>query len=421
MKLDYNTAQESYDYIVKNFGKQDLIVIYISELETSGEYYEKLAEILDVDIQNGKKITTGFYVYELDEDTTKQQKVYVNVVGADIILDISIDANSTFTFNEIWDLKKTKTDAFIDWGDGITDSEISHTYSSSFEGTIKIYGYGIVQPKVPVNYWTENTTKNSIKSVNFVTPQVIERVNTLFATCKNLTSVTGSIYLTETNSMQMNYLFYGCNSLTSLKGFTIYWNSSTLTSLSGLFQNCEKVTDETLRQIKIVNLNLEDIINCGTMFSNTLITKIPTMLVSKNAKNINGICECCRNLTYIPSGIFENVESAHRAFLSSGVADVADDFSLPKLIRGGGMFAGCKLPWQTIVKIYNTLPITENAPETAPTERTQNADYTIVFGFIDGEENEIQTALGINSFPLAWTPEYIKAPNGWWISFDNKD
>lgn len=147
MKPNYNTPEEAYNYIVKNFGKQDVIVVHISELETSGDYYEKLAEILDVDIQNGKKITTGFYVYEPDkpdEDTTKQQRVYVNVVGADIILEISIDANSEFTFDEIWDLKKIAVDACIDWGDGSTDSEISHRYSSPFEGTIKIYGYGIV-------------------------------------------------------------------------------------------------------------------------------------------------------------------------------------------------------------------------------------------------------------------------------------
>lgn len=419
MKLDYNSAQESYDYIVKNFGKQDLIVVYISELETSGEYYEKLAEILDVDVQNDKKITTGFYVYESDEETTKQQKVYVNVVGADIILDISIDGNSTFTFDEIWDLKKTTTDACIDWGDGIKNSEISHTYSSPFEGTIKIYGYGIVQPKYSGNYYTETTTKKSIKSVNFITPQVMERVNTLFASCTNLTSVTGSIYLTETNSKQMNVLFYNCPSLTSLKGFTIYWGSSYVMSLYGLFQNCSKVTDETLRQLKIVNLNLDEITDCSKLFSGSLITKIPTKLVSKNAQKIDGICDGCRNLTYIPSGIFENVVYAHRAFYDSGVTDVAADFSLPKLIKGGAMFSGCKLPWQTIVKIYNALPITENAPETAPSTREDTSDYTIVFGFINGEENNIQTELGIDSFPKAGTGQYIKASNGWWISFDN--
>ena len=125
------------------------------------------------------------------------------------------------------------------------------------------------------------------------------------------------------------------------------------------------------------------------MFSGSLITKIPTRLVSKNAQKIDGICDGCRNLTYIPSGIFENVENAHRAFYDSGVTDVADNFSLPKLIRGGAMFSGCKLPWQTIVKIYNALPITENSSETAPTGREENSDYTIVFGFINGEENKI--------------------------------
>lgn len=45
----------------------------------------------------------------------------------------------------------------------------------------------------------------------------------------------------------MNVLFYNCPSLTSLKGFTIYWGSSYVMSLYGLFQNCSKVTDETLR------------------------------------------------------------------------------------------------------------------------------------------------------------------------------
>lgn len=75
----------------------------------------------------------------------------------------------------------------------------------------------------------------------------MERVNSLFARCENLTSVTGIIFLTETNSKQMNVLFYNCPSLTSLKGFTIYWDSSTLKSLEGLFQNCSNVTDETVR------------------------------------------------------------------------------------------------------------------------------------------------------------------------------
>lgn len=388
MRLNYTTAQEAYDYIVKYFGKQDIINIYISELETSGDGYTNLATLLDT-----TEIKEGFYVYESDEDTTKQQRVYVNIVGADIILNISIDGGSTFTFDEIWDLRKLTDDACIDWGDGTKDSNISHTYSTAFEGTIKIYGYGIIKQKYPSDayYSDSNTTKGSIISVEFVTPQIIENMNQLFSSCSNLTSVKGHLYLTQTHSTStLVPMFYGCGSLTSLKDFIIYTTETAPNSLRCAFQNCSSLTDETIKQMKFVKLNPDNITNYKKAFVATQITKVPSKLFGKKGVDYDNCFEGCKNLKHIPSGILENCTTAYGAFMNSGVTSVADDFTLPNLIKGGCMFSACKLPWETVVKIYNALPtISTDAAPTQPTSREENSEYTIVFGFIDGEETKI--------------------------------
>lgn len=149
MRKNYVTAQEAHDYIVNNIGKQDTIVVYISELETSGTGYDNLATLLDT-----TEIKEGFYIYESEEDTTAQQRVYVNIVSADITLNVSLSAGTTFTFDDFWELRKLNNDAKIVWGDGTIDSNTSHTYTNDFEGTIKIYNYGIVKHHSSSSYST---------------------------------------------------------------------------------------------------------------------------------------------------------------------------------------------------------------------------------------------------------------------------
>lgn len=354
----------------------------------------------------------------------------------DIILTVDVTSGTVINFDEIWELNKLKTDAYIDWGDGSefdTSDTRTHTYTEAFNGEIKLCGYGVVHSKYPGNYWDENTTKNSIKSVNFVTPQVIERVNILFATCKNLTSVTGIIFLTETNSMQMNALFYGCNSLTSLKGLTIYWNSSTLKSLSGLFQNCSNVTDETVRQLKIVNLNPDKITSYQAAFANTNITKVNNKLVGTKTMEFSQAFEGTP-ITYIPEGILDNCKGGSRTFLNSQVSSIHPNVTLKNLIKGNGMFAGCPLSYNYSKQLYDTLtPVPEGETVTKPSNMNDNYNYVITFAYVDGEEEYIAEAFGISEnnpdttqpwlgdkgIPLSIHGEYWLSPKGWYVSFSD--
>lgn len=142
--------------------------------------------------------------------------------------------------------------------------------------------------------------------------------------------------------------------------------------------------------------------------------------MGKNGTNFDSCFVSCKGLSKLPGGIFDNCQNGYSAFLDSGVVDVADDFVLPNLVKGGSMFSATKLCKEAIVKIYNSLPtISEDAAPTQPTDRDTSLDYAIVFGFVDGDETAIQEALGLDSFPKAASGQYIKASNGWWIAFDN--
>ena len=122
----------------------------------------------------------------------------------------------------------------IDWGDGTTDSNLSHTYSDYGEYTIQVVGVAVLgefifsQGSGTFNYFcTAIRLRYGVTSIR----------NSAFQNCSSLTSVT----IPNSVTGIWDYVFYYCYSLTSV---TIP-NSVTIMGYRA-FSNCYSLTSVTI-------------------------------------------------------------------------------------------------------------------------------------------------------------------------------
>ena len=116
-----------------------------------------------------------------------------------------------------------------DWGDGVTNSEKSHTYAEHGVYTIK------------TKSWSNGTPSDDLKTALIEVKQIklighngnTQKYSQAFMGCKNLAKVTAyNLSPTDCSSM-----FSGCNSLTEIIGLNT-WNMSNCTKASRMYEWC---------------------------------------------------------------------------------------------------------------------------------------------------------------------------------------
>ena len=114
----------------------------------------------------------------------------------------------------------------------------------------------------------------------------VTKMSSMFNNCFNLTSVP----LFDTSKVtNMNYMFEDCSNLTSVPLF----DTSNVTNMSHMFHNCSKLTSVPLFDTsKVTNMN--------SMFCYcSKLTSIP-LFDTSNVTNMNSMLFDCSNLTTVP-------------------------------------------------------------------------------------------------------------------------
>ena len=223
----------------------------------------------------------------------------------------------------------------INWGDGTTDSSLSHTYSDYGSYTIEVAGvtaldeYIFTQSSSVKNYYcvaarlsdsvtyirtytfcycyslASITIPNSVRSIALSTfsgcyslisitiPSNITRIpDSMFASCYSLTSIT-----IPSSVIDIRFsAFYYCYSLTSI---TI---PNSVTSIGNYaFQNCYSLTSITIPN-NVTSIGSYVFGNCYSIkkYDFTSSTSVPTLSNTSAFSNINGIYKI-----YVPDELYD--------------------------------------------------------------------------------------------------------------------
>ena len=154
----------------------------------------------------------------------------------------------------------------INWGDGTTDSSLSHTYSDYGSYTIEVAGATMLEQYI---FKQSSSRKNYCCVAARLSNSVTSIGDTAFQNCYSLTSITIPSGVTSIG----NSAFRSCFSLTSItipSGVTSIGNSA--------FQSCYSI-------IK---------------YDFTSFTSVPTLSNTAAFSNINGICKI-----YVPDELYD--------------------------------------------------------------------------------------------------------------------
>ena len=164
----------------------------------------------------------------------------------------------------------------------------------------------------------------------------------MFRSCKALTSLNVSNFNTA-NVANIEYMFRDCITLTTLTGIDKF-DMSKITSVSGLFMNCSKLTS-----LNLPDFSKSTITDATYMFSGC--TSITSIDLSKfNATYVTSMLNMfynCSNVISIDlSSNFNTVNLTNSSFMFYGCTKLTTISGLPsmvteKVINYGSMFYGC--------------------------------------------------------------------------------
>ena len=161
------------------------------------------------------------------------------------VFDTNLVSNSTtVTLQNNRGGDTTEWDGITDWGDGIADTKLTHTYKSN--------GVYTVNTKYTVNksemLGDVNTRNMFVKCINI--NRNITNCKYLFGSCNNLTYINTDF--DTSNVTDMSNMFHSSNSLTSLN--LSNWNTSKVTHMDYMFGFSESLTF-----LNISNFNMDNV------------------------------------------------------------------------------------------------------------------------------------------------------------------
>ena len=226
----------------------------------------------------------------------------------------------------------------VNWGDGTIDKEYNHTYISTGEKTISIYG------RLEDFRFLENTNISKDKLIEIVSWGDIEWKNINFSGCVNLTLI-GNDIPNFINCTSLKGLFSDTG-ITTAKTVT-FTNVQHVTIGSWLFLNSELNYIEPGMMNNFVNL-----VEADSFFENTKITELPALLLANSPQlvRLSRFCIDTVTLIAVPEDIFIGaiaLRNLQLAFTNTGISTVPKKllwFS-PNITNVERLFLGCPVTY----------------------------------------------------------------------------
>ena len=200
----------------------------------------------------------------------------------------------------------TPWDTFTDWGDGVIDTNTSHTYTND--------GIYLVKTKYVLDEsgsGNNNTKKKLIDCINI--NKNIKDWNNLFRNCINVVEFTNSSNWNTTNVTNMSGIFNNCINLTALD--VSNWNTTNVTNMDWMFTSCNNLT-----ALDVSNFNTDKVTNMNNMFGwcNKLTTLDVSNFNTNNVTDMSNMFRNCNKLTTLDISNFnmDNVTTYENMFLN---------------------------------------------------------------------------------------------------------
>ena len=255
---------------------------------------------------------------------------------------ISIPMTSSGTYNY-----------YIDWGDGISSSQITtysdtnatHTYSEAKEYKIKLYGTlnALLFQNTNIGKCLKEITKCSLSFID---------IKSMFENCLNLTYIPDDIFSYSSDLTSAMGTFKGCSNLSVIPGNLFinnpeiyvfnntFQDSGIITIPTNLFSSISKASNFTstfngCSKLTAIPRNLfynntKAIAFQWTFFGCSELETIPDNLFSNNNETLNytSVFQNCSKLSSIPGNIFGNangsVTAYSNAFSNTNISELPD-------------------------------------------------------------------------------------------------
>ena len=269
----------------------------------------------------------------------------------------------------IYETGNIKNDTVRTWG-----GYASRVSEITFENEIK--------PISIANWFEDFVNLTKINDINYLNTINTTNMNSSFADCSSLTSITLS-GLNTANTTSMKNMFLNCSSLTSLNlsslntanclnmsgmfagcnGLTILnisgFNTEKVTDMSSMFKNCKKLT-----KLSVQSFDTSAVTNMESMFEGCLnlqelnLDRFDTSLVT----SMKSMFEECSRLKTLDLDSFntENVTSTFEMFRDCSNLEsihVTSTFIVDGIVQSDDMFSGCIKLVGGRGTVYNSLKV----------------------------------------------------------------
>ena len=147
----------------------------------------------------------------------------------------------------------TEWDGVTDWGDGTTDTNLTHTYATDGVYTVKTK---YIMDTSGTGY--RNNTRLKLIDCTHINKNMTD-VSNFFNNCRNVVEFTNSNNWITSNFVDMHSMFYKCRGLTTLNASN--WDISNVTDINNMFNSCN-----TLITLYVSNWNTSNITRVNSMF-----------------------------------------------------------------------------------------------------------------------------------------------------------
>ena len=185
-------------------------------------------------------------------------------------------------------------------------------------------------------WFTDNTCDNVTKVIFDPSFAVTRPTSTScwFGYMSYLQSITGMSYLNTSEVTNMSFMFQNCNQLTSLD--VSHFNTSKVTSMTAMFYGCNSLTS-----LDLSNFNTSKVTNMSYMFygCNNLSSLDLSSFNTSQVTNMACMFGCCYNLSSLDlssfntskvtnmSGVFQNSSNLQTIYVGNGWSTAAVTYS----------------------------------------------------------------------------------------------
>ena len=223
-------------------------------------------------------------------------------------------------------------------------------FKSSFAGA---------RPTSTAYWFFDMANLQFISGLNYLNTSRVTSMSCMFDNCESLTNLDMSNFITS-NVTSMSYMFRGCAQLTSLDLSS--FNTANVTNMSNMFRDCT-----SLKSLDVSGFNTANVTNMESMFYNcSAMTNLDlSSFNTTNVTDMSAMFNNCKALTSLDLSSFVTSKVTNLSLMFSACTALTSldvsNFYTSKVTTMNRMFESCKALTRLDLSSFNTAKVTNMA------------------------------------------------------------